>query len=90
MKNIAVLISALGVLFSAQAIAEQAPAEAVFGQSLMSPVEIADFQTKLSSSVSAEDRKRIETEHQQRMIQRARWKGLVLPQPEHLTLATSD
>lgn len=56
----------------------------------MSPAEIADFKTKLSSSISVEDRKRIETEHHEKMIQRARWKGMVLPQPENLTIATSD
>lgn len=90
MKKFAVLISALFALFSPQAIADQTSATPVFGESLMSPAEIADFKTKLSSSISVEDRKRIETEHHEKMIQRARWKGMVLPQPENVTIATSD
>jgi arylsulfatase A-like enzyme len=87
---LATVLGAMPMQAAAQANADQPPQTPVFGQSLMSPTEIADFKSKLLNSASAEERKQIETEHHDRMVQRARWKGLVLPQPGNLTVATSD
>lgn len=91
MKKTVMLLFGVLAFWSASAFAGQTTADPIFGQSLMSSAEIADFRAKIAGTASAQERERIELEHHQRMIQRARWKGLVLqPQRDPVTVATSD
>ncbi len=78
-------------LFTVPVQADTGTAEAVFGQSLMSQEEISDLKAKLANCSSAEERRQVEAAHKDHMIQRARWKGLVLDRADKtVTLADNN
>lgn len=59
-------------------LADQGGSEAIFGQSLMSSAELAAHKERIARCKSAQERADVESAHKDRMVQRARWKGLVL------------
>lgn len=58
--------------------ADQGSSEVVFGQSLMSTAELRAHQARLAGCKTEQERRQVESEHKDRMVQRARWKGMVL------------
>lgn len=60
------------------ASADQGQSSVVFGQSLMSSAEIKAHYERLERCKSAQEREQVEADHKDRMVQRARWKGMVL------------
>jgi len=86
-----VLALAVLALFAAPVQADSGNAEAVFGQSLMSQQEISALKVRLANCSSVEERRQVEAEHKDHMIQRARWKGLVLDRTDKtVTLADNN
>ena len=61
----------------------------VFGQSLMTASEISDYKNRLTACKTDREREQVKAEHKDRMVQRARWKGLVI-RPETVTMAGYD
>lgn len=82
------LVSAAGMSVG-PASADQGPSETVFGQSLMTTAEIAAHKERIASCQSAQERADVESEHKDRMVQRARWKGMVLDR-EARTVTMAD
>lgn len=78
MTRFPVLLCAVILAFASPVIADQGEITAVFGQSLMSAEEVEAHKTKLAGCRSQQEREQVEAEHKDRMVQRARWKGLVL------------
>lgn len=86
-----ILLLAVIALFAAPVRADSGNAEAVFGQSLMSQEEISALKSKLANCTSVEERRQVEADHKDQMIQRGRWKGLVLDRTDKtVTLADNN
>ena len=68
----------MGTVLASPVLADQNETVAVFGQSLMSADEVTAHKTKLAGCRSEQEREKVEADHKDRMVQRARWKGLVL------------
>jgi hypothetical protein len=91
MLRSAAVVIAVFTLFAGPVHADSGNAEAVFGQSLMSQEEISDLKAKLANCRSVEERRQVEAAHKDHMIQRARWKGLVLDRADKtVTLADNN
>lgn len=72
-------------------LADQRGSEAVFGQSLMSTAEVTAHKERIARCRSAQERADVENEHKNRMVQRARWKGMVLDRDARtVTLADNN
>lgn len=82
------MTSAAAVILS-PAFADQGQPETVFGQSLMSTAEIAAHKERIASCKSVQERADVESDHKDHMIQRARWKGMVLDRDAR-KVATAD
>lgn len=83
------IIASLAVVFAfATSIVSASEPSAVFGQALMTTEEVADYRTKLANCTSQQERDQVKAEHKDRMVQRARWKGMVI-RPE-MTMAGND
>ena len=78
MTRFTVLLSALIFVSAVPVQADQPNEGRVFGQSLMTTEEVTTHKEKLAGSRSMQERDQVEAEHKDRMVQRARWKGLVL------------
>ena len=84
-----VLVS-LSLIFAVGIATPQASEpEAVFGHNLMTSQEVADYKSKLAQCSSDHERTQVMTEHKDKMVQRARWKGQVI-RSETMTLAGND
>lgn len=51
----------------------------IFGSQLMTPEERAEYRAKLRAANTMQERERIRTEHHQQMLERARERGMTLP-----------
>lgn len=71
------------------ASADQGQSETIFGESLMTTAEIAAHKERIAKCTSAEERADVESDHKDRMVQRARWKGMVLDR-EDRTVTMAD
>lgn len=78
MNRFPIVLCALVLALTSPVLADQGETVAVFGQSLMSADEVKAHKTKLADCRSQQEREKVEGEHKDRMVQRARWKGLVL------------
>ncbi len=78
MPRFAAVFAVLCFMAAGPVLAGQTAAEPVFGESLMTRDEVVAFKAKLASCATAQEREQVEAEHKDHMIQRARWKGLVL------------
>lgn len=78
MLRLATVFAFLTFALAGPVQAESSEASQIFGQSIMSSDEVTAFKTKLANCASDQERAQLQAEHKERMIQRARWKGLVL------------
>lgn len=53
--------------------------EPIFGSRLMTPQERAEYRSKMQTAKSAEERQKIRKEHHAQMVQRAKERGVTLP-----------
>ena len=72
--------------FSGSAVADK---HEVFGQSLMTAAEVSEYKNRLEACKTDQERQQVQSEHKGRMVQRARWKGLVI-RPDAMTMAGND
>ena len=73
------------------AVADQGSSQAVFGEALMTTAELAAHKERIANCRSAEERAEVESAHKERMVQRARWKGMVLDRDARtVTLADNN
>lgn len=56
-----------------------ASGQAVYGRQLMTPEELAAHRARMRAATSTEERARIREEHHARMLERARERGVTLP-----------
>lgn len=52
----------------------------MFGRQLMTPEEMAAHRARMRAATTAEERARIRAEHHQQMLERARERGVTLPE----------
>lgn len=57
-----------------------APDEPVFGRQLMTEQEMAAHRARMSAAKSPEEREKIRQEHHQQMVERAKQRGITLPE----------
>jgi hypothetical protein len=59
--------------------------EQIFGSQLMTPQERAEYRDKIRAAKTAEEREKIRKEHHERMVVRAKERGVTLPEepPDH-------
>ena len=88
MKKYRVIACALALAFPLLAgpapAADPAPAQAqaeeqIYGSQLMTPQERAEHRTKMRAAKTVEEREKIRKEHHDRMVQRAKERGVTLP-----------
>jgi hypothetical protein len=63
-----------------RAAAAAQEAEAIYGRDLMTPNEIAEHRAQMQAAKTAEERERIRAEHHSRMRQRAKERGVEIPE----------
>ena len=75
-----VLTTASGPALAADPVKTQPQAqEQIYGSQLMTPQERAEYQTKMHAAKTAEERERIRAEHHTQMQERAKVRGVTLP-----------
>lgn len=87
MKNSFLLPLVLGVLTISSGLALAADPvktptkaqEQIYGSQLMTPQERAEYQTKMHAAKTSEERERIRAEHHTQMQERAKARGVTLP-----------
>lgn len=52
----------------------------MYGYQMMSPAERDEYRNRMRTATTAEERERIRAEHHERMVQRARERGITLPE----------
>lgn len=52
----------------------------MFGRQLMTPEEMTAYRARMRAATTAEERARIRAEHHQQMLERARERGVTLPE----------
>ena len=79
--RLAGLAIALGfcILIAASGVATAQTQEPVYGRQLMTQEEMRKYQEKMRSATSDQERQQIRVEHHEQMRERARSKGIVLP-----------
>jgi hypothetical protein len=63
-----------------RAAAAAQEAEPIYGRDLMTPNEIAEHRAQMQAAKTAEERERIRAEHHSRMRQRAKERGVEIPE----------
>lgn len=75
-----VLTISSGLALAADPVKTQSPAqEQIDGSQLMTPQERAEYQTKMRTATTSEERERIRAENHTQMQERAKARGVTLP-----------
>ena len=74
-----ILTLALGAALCASLPAVAAPDEPVFGREMMSVEERNEFRERMRAAKSDTEREKLRAEHHQKMLERARERGVTLP-----------
>ena len=80
MKKVLVFVVALGLFQGAVYAAEQDQAKPrIYGSQLMSPQERMEYRSKMRSMKTREEREAFRKEHHKQMMERAKERGVQLP-----------
>ena len=78
-RNLTAVLLALGLMAPLSASAQQGGETPIYGSELMTQQERLEYRERLRNADGVEERDRIRSEHHERMLERARERGVTLP-----------
>ena len=74
------LFAASSIVFGQEGAPQKSAAPPVFGAQLMTPQEMTEHRAKMLSAKTPDEREAIRAEHHKAMVERAKAKGVALPE----------